>query len=108
MTPYSPDFSTGNYMREYDALMMNIGIGHENGGNMITHEDFKNNCCFFVLDSSATMCNNTHNHPIKSGQIGVDIRFKSRLTRPVKLIAFQVYHSLLSIDQQRNVKITYL
>ena len=103
--PYKPNFSTGNYMREYDDFLTNIGVGNENAGNMVTVEHYKSNCCFFVYDGSPLLCNNTHDHTPPSGQIGLELGFTSPLSKAVKLIAYQVHPSAVTIDEERNVKV---
>jgi len=49
----------------------------------------------------------THGAGNKSGFIGIEMGFKTKLSKPIKLIIYSVYHSVLSVDVDRNAKLEY-
>ena len=49
----------------------------------------------------------THGGGNKSGFIGIEMGFKTALNKPIKLIIYSVYHNVLSVDVDRNVKLEY-
>lgn len=62
---------------------------------------------YFLLLSIYSNSFHTHGAGNKSGFIGVEMGFKTALSKPIKLIIHSVYHNVLSVDVDRNVKLEY-
>lgn len=103
LEPYRPDWVNKLYCREYRDFFDNIGIKHNDMGNLITPAYFSGGCFFMVSDLSADQCNGRHYHPRQSGKIDVEILFKTALTQSINLIAFGVFDALVLLDKNNKV-----
>jgi hypothetical protein len=104
-TPFQPDFSTKNAIREYRWFLDNIGIQHENETNGITFDEFISNSCVWNFDLTPDLCNSYHLHETKAGSMDVNVSFKTQLAAPVYMLVYGCYNSSIAIDADRNVKV---
>ena len=100
-----PDFAKGNSMREYRHFLDNIGVQHDNESNMITHEKFVRNSCFFAYDLTPDLCHSFHSHTPNSGYIDLDLQFGQPLAQNITLIAYASFNEYLTIDYNGVVKL---
>jgi len=100
-----PDFAKGNSMREYRHFLDNIGVQHDNESNMITHEKFARNSCFFAYDLTPDLCHSFHSHTPNSGYIDLDLQFGQPLAQNITLIAYASFNEYLTIDYNGVVKL---
>ena len=105
---FNPNFSNGDYMREYANFMDVIGIAAENSGNDITPQEFADSCTVFALDLSADTCNSFHTHILSNGVIGIEMSFSKPLEKPIQVLTYQIYHKVLRVDKDRVTKLEYL
>jgi hypothetical protein len=103
--PYTPDFENLLFMREYREFFDNLGIHHDDTGNIVTPDLYRGGLCFFAFDFSPDGCNGFHYHPAKTGVIDVDIRLKTALTHPLTVLVFATYNAIVSIDKNINVNV---
>ena len=104
-TPFQPDFSTNNYVREYRWFLDNLGIHHENETNGISLEEYKTNSCFWNFDLTPDLCNSFHLHETKTGSIDVTVGFSTAPAKPIYMLVYACYNSSIAIDSERNVKV---
>ena len=100
--PYTPDYANNFYIREFRDLFDNLGILHDDVGNAITPEYYKNNMNFYAFDLSPDLCNGFHFHPHQTGSIDVEVKMSTALTKPVTLMAFATYNMIVSIDKDEK------
>jgi hypothetical protein len=103
--PYTPDFASNLFMREYRDLFDNLGIHHDDAGNAITPELYKEGACIFAFDLSPDLCNGFHHHPQQIGQIDLDMKFGTALPQPITLLAMGIYNAIVSIDKNLVVNV---
>lgn len=104
-TPFQPNFTTGNCMREYRWFLDNCGIAHENDGNDISFQEYVRNSNFWCFDLTPDMCNSFHLHETKQGNIDVNIGFRTALAAAIHMIVYASFNSAIAIDADRNVKL---
>lgn len=104
-TPYTPDFETGDFIREYRAFFDNNGMAHENESNDITLEDFEHNSCFWSYDLTPEQCNSFHLHETRVGSMDLSIGFKTETTKNLHIIAYCSFNAAIAIDSERNVRV---
>ena len=61
-------------------------------------------------NSNYDFSNSFHSHGAgaKTGFIGAEMSFEEPLQKPIKLILYSVYHSILEIDEEHNATLNYL
>lgn len=105
-TVFQPNFSSGNYIREYRFFMDNIGIAHDNGTNSISPEEWAKNSNLWVYDLTPDLCNSFHLHKTETGNIDLDIAFEDATTKNIQMIVYASFNEAVLIDFERNVTIT--
>lgn len=104
-TPFQPDFSTKNCMREYRWFLDNSGIAHENDTNDISFEEFVQNSNFWCFDLTPDLCNSFHLHKTQQGNIDLNLSFKNTLSSAIHMIVYASFNCAIAIDVDRNVKL---
>lgn len=100
---YKPDFANKMYIREYREFFDNIGISHNDMGNVITPSLYANGCTLFAFDLTPDKCNGRHYHPRQSGKIDLEMTFTQNLTDNITVVAFAVYDSIVLLDKFNKV-----
>lgn len=105
--PYQPDFSSGNYSREYAGLFKALNQNTTDVFCSITKEQFGAGRTIFgfnfATDSSDGCGAVGHINPIKRGTLRVQLHFAKPLPHPVTVLAFCEFDNIIEIDQDRNV-----
>lgn len=104
-TPLKPDFTTGDFVKEYRWFLDNCGISHENETNGISLEEFKSGLTFFCYDLTPDLCNSFHQHKTKTGSMDISIGFKAPTTQSINMLVFGSYNQAILIDHDRNVSV---
>jgi hypothetical protein len=108
--PYEPDFENDNYQREYLDFFLNSGVNSPSEELFIPYGSYKQNHCLFAFnfnpDFEAKDTNDWISEPV-TGFLNIDLKFKSTLSSPLKLVCFMVFDSVFEIDFGRNVFINY-
>ncbi len=103
--PLQPDYSDGDYKREYRLLMDNTGIHHSNMTIDITEADFTSHLNFYPFDFTPDLCNSVHHHATKTGHIDVELGFKTALTHSIYMIVYSAHPQTITIDHNRNTNL---
>jgi hypothetical protein len=101
--PYRPDWDKALYTREYRELFDNIGISHNDMGNIITPTLFAGGMFMMAFDLTPDRCNGRHYHPRQSGVIDLELSFKTELTSAINILAFATYDAIVMIDKNNKV-----
>lgn len=104
-TPFQPNFSDGDYVREYRWFYDNCGICHDNESNGITLEEFRDNSTFWTFDLTPDLCNSFHLHATKQGHMDLSIGFKDATTKNLHVLCYSSFNSAVTIDADRNVRV---
>lgn len=104
--PFTPDFANRNCLRDYNALYMNGGNFGKDSSLPITYSDFLGGYTLYLFNLTPDLSNNAI-APYASGNIRLALKFEKELTESVTLIVFASFHSVIQIDQFRNVFCDY-
>jgi len=100
---YHQDFDDLIFLKSYQEFQDNIGILHDNVGNVVSPDYYRGGCAFYAFDLSPDLCNGYHFHEPLMGNIHLDLTFKNATTEPLTVVAFSSFDMLITIDQFRNV-----
>ncbi len=103
--PYKPNFGLGLFTREYRAFFDNVGISHDDIGNVMTPELFSGGMFMIPFDLTPDRCNGFHSHPKKSGSINLELGFSEDTPYPFQVLAFATYDNVVSVDKDYNVSV---
>ena len=104
--PYKLQISNGDYINLYSDFLLNAGIANKDRDFGVTPQDYVGGSFFLVFDRSKEKCNRFHRHASQSGNIDVNIRTKTNLTKTVTVLVYASYSSELVIDDSGNVALT--
>jgi hypothetical protein len=104
---YTPDFANRLCMREYKCLHDATGIGNLDFGTLIKYDSYLSGSSIFAFDLTSDECAGFHNHLPQSGLLDVEIKFKNHLAEAIQVIVYGVHDSLMSIDKDKNVTVTW-
>ena len=96
--PLKPDFAKEEYLREYMNLYQ--GLGQNSGLEQlceIGYEDFATGYAFFPFDFTPDLDSNADvDHPIKYGNIRIELQFSTALPATVNVILYCEYDNAIS------------
>lgn len=101
--PYTPNFDSGLYIREYRALYDALHKKYSNEGLTITRDSFAQGFCLFAFDLSTDKNNLACLSGPRTGSIRLEVKFANPLGHTVCAILFAQFESILEIDKYRNV-----
>lgn len=106
--PFTPDFKSGQYTREYYSLFEGSGVYFADTGNTISLTEYPSGYCLMAFDLTPDLsCNDQHWNLIKSGTLRTEIRFSEPLPNTVTLIVFAEFDNIIEVDKHRNIIIDY-
>jgi hypothetical protein len=92
--------------RAYETLFSSTGIHHDDRGNMISLDMFRNG--FFILGFDLTPDREADEEHIslpRLGNVRLEARFKKALPEPVTCILYAEFPGHIEIDSSRNVTV---
>jgi len=101
--PFQPNYTTGEFVREYENLFNHTGVLHGNNVFTITMHDFKENLNLYPFDFSPDLCNSYHQHTAKQGNVEIELGFETELTANIYMIVYSSYKQTVFIDSKRTV-----
>lgn len=104
-TVFQPDFTDGNFIREYRWFLDNIGLAMMNATNSISKDEFKSNSCFFPFDLTPDLCNSFYQHGSELGTVDIQLGFKTGLPENVYCLLYASYDEVVLIDKNRTVSV---
>ncbi|XP_058246887.1 uncharacterized protein F54H12.2-like [Hemibagrus wyckioides] len=105
--PFQPDFRSGNAIREFYSLIQASGKQLKDQPLAINREEYSNGYTLFAFNLNPEDDCGQHLSLIKSGNMGLELRFHVPLPRTVNLIVYTSFDSILEINNRRNVLIDY-
>jgi hypothetical protein len=103
--PFTPNYTTGDYIREYRNLFDHGGCQHSNNCINIGFKEFKTNSNFYLFDFTPDLCNSFHHHATKHGHIDVELGWSTPLASNIYMIIYSSHKQTLVIDGNRNVSL---
>ena len=104
-SPYTPNYADDLYIREYREFFDNLGICHDDVGNAVTYDQYKNGMNLYAFDLSPDLCNGFHHHPVKQGTIDLTVHFTADLTEALTFLVMGTYNVVVEIDKASGVKV---
>lgn len=103
--PYSPNFKTGEVIREFNAFYDNLSI--RKNSNMasldMTVEHFIKGSTIWVWDLSPDSCAMAHsNHTPRQGVVSFTLHFDDPLPENMTCVVMAIYHDGIIIDMNRK------
>lgn len=106
--PFTPNFETGEYMREYYSLFNGTGIHFSDAGMMIDREAYGKGFTIFAIDLTPGLtAGHDHWGLERQGNMRLEVRFAEPLAEPINCIVMSEYDNLIQIDRQRSVIVDY-
>ncbi|MDI9311993.1 MAG: hypothetical protein QM535_17400 [Limnohabitans sp.] len=101
--PYEPDFTTGNFVREYLGLFDALNQNNTDPLCTLEKANFKEHKCIFGFNLSPDLSNGVgfegHSSLIKKGAVRVQIKFRTALPNPINVIAYCEYDNIIEINK---------
>ena len=109
---YTPNFKNGNCTREYLMLMQTLNQNNTDPYFRITKDEYANKgFTIFPFNYSPDFCSGPgldgHCNPIIFGNVRLHFRFDDPLPKPINVLLFCEFDSLIEIDENRNVLTSY-
>ena len=105
--PYKPNFETEeDLIYLYKELLMNTGFAFNSQSLAIRYNDFKTDKFFLPFDLSPDQCHFSHIHPIRKGDIGVELSWREKLPHPITMIVYLVYERSVRINNYNQVSLS--
>lgn len=98
-----PNFTTGDYMKEYRRLFDHTGVGTGNITNNITPDYFKGGMTLFPVDFTPDKCLGYHTHTTENGSLGLELKFAKELEKSITVIVFATFDDVIELDASRQV-----
>jgi hypothetical protein len=99
-----PVWGDGSIVKQYKWMLDNIGLKHYIS-NGITLEDFVSNSCCFPYDLTPDQCNSYQSHGSDTGNVDIQLGFKTPLPEAVQVLVFATYDEVVTIDKDRVVNL---
>ncbi|XP_067659801.1 uncharacterized protein F54H12.2-like [Haliotis asinina] len=87
----------------YVSMLDGMGLWAEGKGNGISRSEFLLGSALYVFDLDKICADSEYLNLVKSGDVRLELEFKSALTQPLSCIVMTQRNSLIEIDKARNV-----
>ena len=106
--PFEPNFAQKNYLRSYLSLYEATGQLGTNTSHGISYDDYAEGYTLWAFDFTPDQGSDEgHFHPIKSGQLRVELQFAEALTETVNVILYAEFDNTIEINSLREVITDY-
>lgn len=107
-TPYTPNFETNDYMREYYGLFQALNQNGTYGTITLDRFDYKESKALFGFNLTPDLSSGGHHlNPIKRGALNLSLKFGRPLEQPITVIALCEFDNLIQIAADRSVATDY-
>ena len=106
--PFEPKFDLDQYLRSYMSLYQALGSQNQIQNCNIDYEDYKDGYCFWGYDFTPDQgADQSHLHPIKTGNLRVELQFARALDKTINIIVYAEFDNLIEINGLREVITDY-
>ena len=110
--PYTPDFNSGIYTREYLGLFESVNQLTTDSTISLSKSDWaKGNTVFgfnYAPDLANSCIQEGHTSPIKRGSMGLQLKFSEALTETINVLIYLEYDNLIQIDLDKQTFTDYI
>ena len=106
--PYTPDFSRSLATRSYLSLFKTTNTYYNNRSVNITLNEYKNGYTLWGFDFTPDECEEDYFNGHDTGNIKLEVRFRTPLEHPVTLIVYADFDSVLRITGDRDIITDYI
>ncbi|XP_069068405.1 uncharacterized protein F54H12.2-like [Pleurodeles waltl] len=105
--PFTPNFGTSNFVREYLGLVSITGKHLRDSGVVISREGYAAGYTLFAFDLTHDMEDGDHYNLIKNGNLKAEIHFTQALATNVNMVVFSVFDSVIQVNHTRQLMFEY-
>lgn len=98
--PLELNFDSNNYIRAYHSLFSGF---NRDSGNFISREEFANGHTLYAFDLSPDLCDGPHLNLQQQGNVRVEIKFNSSLTKTVSVLIYAEFENIIEITKSRHI-----
>ncbi|XP_069061890.1 uncharacterized protein F54H12.2-like [Pleurodeles waltl] len=106
--PYTPNFGSANFMREYLGLLSITGKHLPDLGLIASCEGYSAGYMLFAFDLSLDLEDGDHYSLLKNGNLKAEICFSAALTVNVNMVVFGVFDSVIQVNHAQQILFDYL
>lgn len=99
-----PTWDDGSAIEQYKNMLDNTGL-KTFVSNGISFEEFVSNSVCFAYDLTPDKCNSYQSHGSETGNVDIQLGFKTALTEPVQIIVYATYDEVVTINKERVVTV---
>lgn len=105
--PFQPSFQNNQYGREYYQMIQATGRQLKDRSLAITPFDFANGYTLYCFNLEPDGGSGGHVSVSRTGNIHLEARFRTPLTRTVNMVCYAVYDSVIEISNSRQVLVDH-
>ena len=106
--PYKPNFTNGQYMREFMGLYQALEMYNRDDECGISFEDFAGGTALFAFNLAPDMSiGGGYAQPMREGNLRLEINFTDSTTALMNVIVWAVFDSKIEITRMREVLVDY-
>lgn len=102
--PFTPNFVTGDCMREFRNVFDSLGIQlspQEDIG--LTLEHFMNGTTIFPISLLPENCPMAHRHPVETGSLEINLAWSAPTTTVLKALLYEIFYGFIKVDKHLNI-----
>jgi hypothetical protein len=108
LVPLQPDFPNSQFILCYQQLLQSIGKYYNTDGLNLTLDDYANGSTLFAFDLTGDEnININHFNLSKNGTLGINIKLGEALDKPMTLIAYVLFQSIVELQKDRKVIVDF-
>ena len=107
---FKPDFTNDKYCREYYSLFVELNANTSHPSLSLSYSKFKDSTPLFAFNLSPDRSDGPECgivNPQKRGNVRLEFKCSQNTTQPYTLIIYAHYDSVIQIDRDRQVQLSY-
>jgi len=105
--PYTPNFTSGHYIRDYTSLFRGTGVLYSDKTIDISRSEYANGYTLWVFDLTPDQANSRCISPQRTGTVRLELKFAAALASTINVVCYAEFESLIEIVKYRNVIAPY-
>ena len=106
--PFTPQFATNHYAREYAMLYKSLGKMNRDLDIALSYSDFRAGYCLFAWNLMPDMELGGHSMPRERGNLTLQIKFSAALAAGINVIVFGWFDNTIQITRGRQAILDYV
>ena len=101
---FEPNFRSNQYLKSYLSLYQALASQNQVQNCNIDYEEYRGGYCFWGYDLTPDQASDmSHLHPIKTGNLRLELQFASALSQTINVIVYAEFDSLVEVNGLREV-----